>query len=107
MFYEKTFLHNHEYIITRALTLAHLLKDLEIKDEVIISTSMYFTNIDSARTLFKKYNINLLENKTDYCLLEINISVKNIDFMIEQSLRDVLLDMLVNGGTFVRVMVYY
>jgi hypothetical protein len=84
-----------------------LLKDLEIKDEVIISTSMYFTNIDSARTLFKKYNINLLENKTDYCLLEINISVKNIDFMIEQSLRDVLLDMLVNGGTFVRVMVYY
>lgn len=107
LFYEKTFLHNHEYIITRALTLAHLLKDLEIKDEVIISTSMYFTNIDSARTLFKKYNINLLENKTDYCLLEINISVKNIDFMIEQSLRDVLLDMLVNGGTFVRVMVYY
>ena len=107
LFYEKTFLHNHEYIITRALSLAHLLKELEIKDEVIVSISMYFKNIDFARTLFKKYNINLIENKTDYCLIEINITVKNVDYMIEQSLRDVLLDMLVNGGTFVRVMVYY
>lgn len=107
LFYEKTFLHNHEYIITRALSLAHLLKEFEIKDEVIISTSMYFTNIDFARTLFKIYNINLLENKKDYCLLEVNITVKNVDYMIEQSLRDVLLDMLVSGGTFVRVMVYY
>lgn len=107
LFYEKTFLHNHEYIITRALSLAHLLKDLEIKDNVIISTSMHFSNIDNAKETFRNYNVNLLENKENYCLLEVNIKVKNLDYIIEKELRDVLLDMLVNGGTFVRVMVYY
>jgi len=107
LFYEKTFLHNHEYIITRALSLAHLLKDLEIKDNVIISTSMHFSNIDNAKEIFRNYNVNLLENKENYCLLEVNIKVKNLDYIIEKELRDVLLDMLVNGGTFVRVMVYY
>lgn len=107
LFYEKTFLHNHEYIITRALSLAHLLKDLEIKDNVIISTLMHFSNIDNAKEIFRNYNVNLLENKENYCLLEVNIKVKNLDYIIEKELRDVLLDMLVNGGTFVRVMVYY
>ena len=56
--------------------------------------------------IFRNYNVNLLENKENYCLLEVNIKVKNLDY-IEKELRDVLLDMLVNGGTFVRVMVYY
>lgn len=107
LFYEKTFLHNHEYIITRALSLAHLLKDLEIKENVIISTSMHFSNIDNAKEIFRNYNVNLLENKENYCLLEVNIKVKNLDYIIEKELRDVLLDMLVNGGKFVRVMVYY
>ncbi len=106
-FYEQKFLHDHEYIIQRALNLSHLLDELEIKESLIIATSMHFKNLNDAREIFKKYEVNIIENKEGYVLLEVFINTKNVDYLIESKLRDLLLDMLIYGGVFVRVMVYY
>ncbi|MGI6359881.1 MAG: hypothetical protein ACOX02_02405 [Acholeplasmatales bacterium] len=106
-YYEHKFLHDHEYIIQRALNLSHLLDELEIKESLIIVTSMHFRSLNDAQEIFKKYEVNLVENKEGYVLLEVSIKTKNVDYLIESKLRDLLLDMLIYGGVFVRVMVYY
>lgn len=106
-YYEKTFLHNHEYIIQRALNLSHVLDELEIKESLIISTSMYFKHLSDAKEILRNYQVNLIDNKEGYALIEVYINTKNVDYLIESKLRDLLLDMLIYGGVFVRVMVYY
>lgn len=105
-YYEKMFLHNHEYIVTRALSLAHILNELEIKDQLIIKTSMFFESIDKAKELLFKYETELqdIEGKL---VLDVILKVKNVDYLIETKIRDLLLDMLVQGGVFIRIKVYY
>jgi hypothetical protein len=68
---------------------------------------MRFNNVEAAQPLAKQYKTQLLENETDYCLVESSITVENLDYLIETNLRNLLLEMLINGGTFERVMVYY
>ncbi len=106
-YYEIKFLHNHEYIIARALNLAHLLIELEIKEPVIVSVTMHFKNKQKAQGFMRSHHSIILEETEDYCLIDGKVKVENRDFMIETELRSLLLDMLVNSGTFVRVMVYY
>lgn len=105
-YYEKMFLHNHEYIITRALSLAHLLNELEIKEQLIIKTTMFFESIEKAKELIFKYETELQEVEGKL-VLEAILKVKNLDYLIESKLRDLLLDMLVQGGVFIRIKVYY
>lgn len=105
-YYEKKFLHNHEYIITRALSLAYLVNELQIKEELIIKTTMYFNSLGETKELLLKYDTEVKE-ALGKIVLDVNLRVKNVDFLIESKLRDLLLDMLVHGGTFVRIQVYY
>lgn len=106
-YYEKKFLHNHDYIVTRAKSLAYLLKTLDIKDNIIISTAIHFKDEAHAKTIIDKYSVRINDNKNSYVLLEVYLKVPNDDFIIESTVRDLLLDMLISGGTFVRIMVYY
>lgn len=106
-YYETQFLHNHEYIIAKAIKLSNLLIELDIDKPVIISVFMHFKNIEDVKSLAKKFQTKLLEDEEKYCLVESSITVQNIDYLIETHLRNLLLEMLIKGGTFVRVMVYY
>jgi|SRR5690554_3515594 len=106
-YYESKFLHNHEYIIAKAIKLSNLLIELDIDKPVIISLFMYFDKIENIKPLAEKYKTQLLEQEATYCLVESSIKVENLDYLIETNLRNLLLEMLINGGTFVRVMVYY
>lgn len=105
--YEEKFLHNHAYIIAKAKSLSNLLIELKINDPVIISVFMKFKKIIDAKPLANKYETKLLETESDYILIESSIKVENLDYLIETHLRNLLLDMLINGGEFVKVMVYY
>ena len=105
-YYEKKFLHNHDYIITRALSLANMANELEIQDELIIKISMYFDNFKNAKEVLLKYQTEITElsGKT---VLTVLLKVKNVDYLIEANVRNLLLDMLVHQGTFIRVSVFY
>lgn len=105
-YYESMFLHNHEYIITRALSLAYMLNELEIKDELIIKTSIFFDSIEKAKELIFKYETELQE-VDGKLVLDVVLKVKNVEYLIESKLRDLLLDMLIYGGVFIRIKVYY
>lgn len=108
-FYEQRFFHNHEYIVARALSLAHLLNELEIKSQVIISIVFYFSSKKDAKAYQRKYpsiRLNEIEEK-GLIALQTSIKTINFDYIIENNVRDVLLESLIHKGTYVRIMLYY
>lgn len=108
-FYENRFFHNHEYIVARALNLAHLLNELEIRGEVIISFIFYFDDEKKMALFQRKYTsrrVTELDQEGVYTL-QTNIRCRNLDYLIEFAVRDVLLEAMRHNGTYVRIMLYY
>lgn len=108
-FYEQRFFHNTEYIVARALGLAHLLNELEIKTEVIVSFVFYFNQKKEVNQFSRKYpsfRLKEIEEK-EMIAVQTNIKCINFDYIIENNVRDVLLEAMVHKGTFVRIMLYY
>lgn len=107
-FYENTFFHNTDYIVARALNLAHLLNELEIRGEVIISLMVYFKEKAKAKSYNKAYPSRELDyNEAGVITLQTNVKVRNLDYIIENTVRDILLELKMNQGTYVRIMLYY
>jgi hypothetical protein len=107
-FYENTFFHNADYIVARALNLAHLLNELEIRGEVIISLMVYFKEKAQAKSYIKAYPSRELDYDEDGVItLQTNVRVRNLDYIIENTVRDILLELKMNQGTYVRIMLYY
>ncbi|MDY0209954.1 MAG: hypothetical protein RBQ91_00920 [Acholeplasma sp.] len=108
-FYETRFFHNPEYIVTRALNLAHLLNELEIRGEVIISIVLYFISLKDLQNYQKKYISRRLEelDQPGVYTIQTNLKCRNLDYLIETAVRDILLESMRNNGTFVRIMIYY
>ena len=107
-FYENTFFHNSDYIVARALNLAHLLNELEIRGEVIISLMVYFKQKEQAKHYLKAYPSRELDyNEDGVITLQTNVRVRNLDYIIENTVRDILLELKLHQGTYVRIMLYY
>lgn len=107
--YEKKFFHSTEYIIARAINLANLLKELEIKSKVIISMIVYFENEEDMHAFGEEYKVNPIEDLSNdtYITVRIDQPSLNVDYMIESKIRDILLALLIHRGHFVRITVYY
>lgn len=108
-FYEKRFFHNPEYIVARALNLAHLLNELEIRGEVIISLIFYFDDekkMSSYQRTYASRRLTELDQEGVYTL-QTNVRCRNLDYLIETAVRDILLEAMRNNGTYVRIMLYY
>ena len=107
--YEQQFFHKPAYIIARTQHLAELLTDLQISAKIIISFIVYFESIEDLEEMAKSYHVTpLTELKVDqYLTARIDIQSINDDYVIETKVRDFLLTLMINGGTFVRVSVYY
>lgn len=107
--YEKMFFHRPEYIIARAISLANLLKELEIKSKVILSLIVYFENEEDIQSFSEEYPINRIEDLSNdtYITIRIDQPSLNVDYMIESKIREILLALLINRGHFVRITVYY
>ena len=107
-FYENTFFHNPDYIVARALNLAHLLNELEIRGEVILSMVVYFKHKNHVKNYLKAYPSKELDyNESDVITMQTNVKVINLDYIIENTVRDILLELKMNQGTYVRLMLYY
>ena len=107
--YEKKFFHRPEYIIARAQRLAELLKEFSIDASIIISIIAYFKNESDIQTLSDEYKVTIMPNMKvdDYITARIDIKTINNEYMIETKIRDVLLNLLISQGQFVRISVYY
>lgn len=107
-FYEQTFFHNADYIVARSLNLAHLLNELEIRGEVILSMVAYFKDKQAAKQYIKAYPSRELDyDESGVITLQTNVKVINLDYIIENTVRDILLELKMNQGTYVRLMLYY
>jgi len=81
--------------------------ELEIQDELIIKISMYFDNFKNAKEVSYLSIKQKLRNYQGTTVLTVLLKVKNVDYLIEANVRNLLLDMLVHQGTFIRVSVFY
>lgn len=107
--YEEKFFHRPEYIIARAQRLAELLKELSIDASIIISVIAYFKDQEQINALSDDYKITILPTvKVEgYITVRIDIKTINNEYMIETKIRDLLLNLLIQQGQFVRISVYY
>jgi len=107
--YEQTFFHRPEYIISRAQSLASLLKELEIKTKVILSLIVYFELEEELEAFSEDHPITRIDELSDdaYFTARIDIPSINVDYMIESKIREILLSLMIHHGHFVRISVYY
>ncbi|MFA7416965.1 MAG: hypothetical protein WCZ19_00345 [Acholeplasma sp.] len=108
--YEQTFFHKTEYIVARALSLANLLKELQVsKRELIISIIFSFKSKEDILKISKHYYVARMEELDDSEYLAARVSIKTINsnFVIEQKIRDILLNAMIYQATYVRILVYY
>lgn len=107
--YEQDFFHNDDYIVARTIYLAEILKELEIKSNVIISFVCYFNSIEDVRAISKNYAVTRIPelDLENIITVRIDTKVSNINYVIEARVREILIDLLINRGKYVRVSVYY
>ncbi|MFA5693069.1 MAG: hypothetical protein WC907_05575, partial [Acholeplasmataceae bacterium] len=108
--YEDKFFHRTEYIVARALNLAHFLENLEIlNQEIIISIIFSFTTLSDIETLSKTYFVNRMSefDSESYYAARVNVKVPNNEFAIENKVREILMNALLNRGSYVRILVFY
>ncbi len=107
--YEKNFFHQPDYIISRAQSLASLLKELEIKTKIITSFVVYFEIKEDLDSFSNEYTVTALDDLSDetYLTVRVDIPSLNVDYIIESKIRELLLSLLINHGKFVRVSVFY
>lgn len=107
--YEKLFFHRPDYIVTRALSLANLAKELDIQTRVILSMIVYFEDDEGLKQMATTYSTTRIEelSEDDYITARVDVPVLNVDYMIEAKVREILLELLINNGKFVRISVFY
>lgn len=107
--YEELFFHQNDYIIARTLYLANILKQLEIKSSVIVSLTAYFESLDNVEAMSAKYLTTRLPNLDieGIYTVKFDLRIVNTEYIIENKIRELLLDLLINRGSYVRVKVFY
>lgn len=108
-FYQDNFFHKDDYIVARAVYLARMLKKLEIKSNVIISFMVYFENYQQLLNFSKKYEVVRLPefDLENVFTARISFNVRNVDYIIENQVREFLLDLLISRGKYIRISVFY
>lgn len=108
-FYEKNFFHRQGYIISRAQSLASLAKELKMNENIILSMIVYFESHDNFNNFKQKYQTTILEELSEdsYISARVDILTHNVDYVIEEKLRELLLDLLIYDGNYVRIQVFY
>jgi hypothetical protein len=107
--YEQNFFHRPDYIVARGLALANLLKELEIKTRIIVSMIVYFENEEDLLEIQKIYSTLRLDDlsEDEYITARMDVSLINVDYVIEAKIREMLLELLIHSGKFVRISVFY
>jgi hypothetical protein len=107
--YETRFFHRPGYIIARALNLADLLKQLDIDSIIYLSFIVYFESKADLEQFNEIYKLTIIEEMSNeqYSTVRVDIESLNIEYIIESKIREVLLDLLVYHGKFVRINVFY
>lgn len=107
--FESRFFHNTDYIIARTVYLANILKKLEIKSSIIVSLTAYFKDLKEITKLSAKYHVTRLPelDLDDVYLVKLELRIVNVDYVIETKMQELLLDLLIRKGKFVRVSVFY
>ena len=107
--YETKVFHRPDYIIARALYLAHLLKDLEIQSKIIVQMIAYFKSTNDLLRFANEYPCKRMPqiDEQDMLTVKIDLPLINSDFIIESKIREVLLSLMSYHGQYVRINVYY
>jgi len=107
--YEKQFSHTTGYIVARANYLAKIIETLEIKENVILRFNIYFEKIEDLLAFDLKFKLTRLPylDENNVFVAQADLVVKNLDYVIENQVRDFLLELIIDNGHYIRVLVFY
>src|SRR5690554_1813666 len=107
--YEQNFFHKDDYIVARTVYLSRMLKKLEIKSNVIISFMVYFSDLNKLVSFSKNYSVVRVPefDLENVFTARISFNVRNVDYIIENQVREFLLDLLISRGKYIRISVFY
>ena len=70
---------------------------------------VYFEHEEDLEEIQKIYSLFRLDDlsEDDYLTARIDVSLINVDYVIEAKIREMLLELLIHSGKFVRISVFY
>lgn len=101
--YENTFYRSDDYIVARAVSLGALMKEMEITDPLIISMYFYFKNLDLLKDFNDLYKVDIVAVEYDLVMIKVEFEIVNVEYLIDIKVREILLNALINDGTYVRI----
>lgn len=101
--YENTFYRQDDYIVARAVSLGALMKELEITSPLIISMFFYFKNLQLLQDFIELYPIDVVNITEDLVMIKVQFEIVNVDYLIDIKVREILLNALINDGTYIRI----
>lgn len=101
--YENTFYRSDDYIVARAVSLGALMKEMEITDPLIISMYFYFKNLDLLKDFNDLYKVDIVAVEHDLVMIKVEFEIVNVEYLIDIKVREILLNALINDGTYVRI----
>jgi hypothetical protein len=106
--YEDMFFHRPDYIIARALYLANLAREFEIRSRVIIQMIAFFNHEKDLNGFVLEYPVKRIPQLDEDTVITVKIELPLINsaFVIESKIRELLLTLSSHKGTFVRINLY-
>ncbi|MGI6787763.1 MAG: hypothetical protein ACOX5X_04395 [Acholeplasmataceae bacterium] len=102
--FENTFFKTDDYIVARAVSFGKLMKNLEINQPLIIKMYFYFTSTEGLREFIKHYQVDIISFKENVITVKVEFEIANVDYLIDFKVREVLLNVLINDGQYIRIM---
>ncbi|NLG31877.1 MAG: hypothetical protein GX546_04855 [Acholeplasmataceae bacterium] len=101
--FESRFFKTDDYIVARAISFGKIIKSLEINQPLIIRMYFYFTSAQGLREFLKSYPIEVLSLKENVITIKTQFEIANVDYLIDLKVREILLNVLINDGHYIRI----
>jgi hypothetical protein len=63
----------------------------------------YFTSAQGLREFLKSYPIEVLSLKENVITIKTQFEIANVDYLIDLKVREILLNVLINDGHYIRI----
>ncbi|HHT82237.1 MAG TPA: hypothetical protein GX003_02205 [Acholeplasmataceae bacterium] len=101
--FENKFFKTDDYIVARAVSFGKLMKNLEINKPLIITMYFYFTSTQGLREFINLYSVDLVSFKENVITIKTQFEIANVDYLIDLKVREILLNVLINDGHYIRI----
>lgn len=101
--YEKSFYRTDDYIVARAISLGKLMKKIEIQSPIIINMFFYFNDVNNLKDFIELYQVDIISFAENVITIKVEFEIVNVEYLIDLKVREILLNALINEGSYIRI----